>query len=106
LEKEEFIPGFTPFTRKRKVNVNTGPQLLRKKAVKKKTAGKGVGKGAGKSAKKSIKRKAAAGEVVAGKNIVKTGTVGKGAAKKGNRKRKNDDDSEDFKPAVSRRRKR
>jgi hypothetical protein len=107
LEEKKFIPGLTPFTRKRKVNINAGPQLLRKKTIK----GKAARKGAGKGIKKNIKEKAAAGEAAVGKGVIKTGTAktgitGKGAVGKGNKKRKNDNDGEDFKPVANRRRKR
>jgi hypothetical protein len=102
LKEEEFIPGLTPFTRKRKANANTGSQLLRKKAVKEKITGKDIKKDVG----KGIKEKAVAGEGIIKMNIIKTGIARKGIVGKGNKKRKNDNDGEDFKPAASRRRKR
>jgi hypothetical protein len=111
LKEKEFIPGLTPFTRKRKVNANAGPQSPRKKTVKGKAARKDTGKNIRKNIKKGIKKKVTAGEIAIRKNIIKTGTtktgiIGKDATGKSNRKRKNDNNSEDFKFAASRRRKR
>jgi hypothetical protein len=108
VEESEPLPPPPP-SRKRKANANTGPQPPRKKTVKEKAAGKAAGKGA---AGKAVKGKAAAGKGAVETGAVETGAAGKGAAGKGaagkgGRKRKSDnDDDEDFRPAAGRRRKR
>jgi hypothetical protein len=102
LKKKKFIPGLTPFTRKRKVNANVRPQLSRKKTVK----GKATRKDTEKDIKKDIKEKAAAEKDIIKTGAAKTGIIRKSITGKNGKKRKNDDDSEDFKLTASRRRKR